>query len=705
MTAPPSELAALCDLAGVILEYEDFRGERRRASVESQLAILRALGIDIASEAGAGPALEAARAEGWSDVCAPCAVAWGGTATVGLHVPASAGGGYEITVALETGEPLVVTGELADLNVAATAAVHGTATVRRTVQISGLPMGYHRAEVVAGGARGECLIIAAPERAFGTPRGWGVFAPVYALRTSSTMGAGSLADLRALATWTRSLGGNLVGTLPLSAAFYDDPFEPSPYSPASRLFWNELFVDLGELAARFDCPPGRAALEAARTEAAALSEEPLVDYRRQATLVHRVLAAYADWGQSQPGVRSRVAAFVEAHPQVADYARFRAAVDADGPWPGWTGAARAGDLGAAARNPASERYHLFAQAMLEDQLGAFKHDPRLAGLYLDLPVGTNLQSYDVYRDRDTFALGASAGAPPDELFLGGQNWCLPPIDPRAGQKTGHRYFIACARAQMAHASMLRIDHVMGLSRLYWIPEGAPATDGVYVRYPAAELYAILCLESHRQQCAVVGEDLGTVPDHVRPEMARRNIHCLYVAQFGLPGGDGGACAAVPDNAVASLGTHDTPTFAGFWQGRDIDQRVALGLITADQGADEHTARDRTRRATINYLTERGLIPPSPGIPGAMDPEPTSAMAVMSGLTAMLAASPARQVMVTLEDLWLEEKPQNVPGTSHELPNWRRKAARSLEQIQGDTPAMAVLDGLAWARPKIVDQDP
>jgi len=229
--------------------------------------------------------------------------------------------------------------------------------------------------------------------------------------------------------------------------------------------------------------------------------------------------------------------------------------------------------------------------------------------------------------------------------------------------------------------MLRVDHVMGLHRLYWLPPGLDARSGVYVRYPADELYAILTLESVRSGCTVVGENLGTVPPEVNPTLARHGVLGMYVLQFELRP-EGRPLPPKP-NSVASLNTHDTPTFAGFWAGRDIADRVDLGLLDEAGAAAEQEYRGRIRAATIDFLRGAGLFPP-----GESGPE-----AVLRGLLRFLSRSEAPMVLVNLEDLWLEDRPQNVPGTSWERPNWRRKARYAFEEFSRSTQVGQILGEL------------
>jgi 4-alpha-glucanotransferase len=303
---------------------------------------------------------------------------------------------------------------------------------------------------------------------------------------------------------------------------------------------------------------------------------------------------------------------------------------------------------------------------MEGQLAAARDAVRPdADLYFDLPLGVNPAGYDVWRHREAFALGASAGAPPDSFFPTGQDWGLPPLHPDRIREQGYAYPIACIRTLTRHAGVLRVDHVMALHRLFWVPRGLDPEHGVYVRYRPDEQYAILSLEAHRTGTVVVGEDLGTVPSFVRRAMDRRGIYRSYVLQEELRTDREAALRPPPPSALASLNTHDMPTFVGFWNGSDIDDQLELGLINDEEHTRAHERRALLRKRLGKLLNARSN---------------TDVATVRDGLLHRLAESAARYVLVTLEDLWLEDRPQNVPGTSSERPNWQRRSRRTLDDI-------------------------
>ncbi len=294
--------------------------------------------------------------------------------------------------------------------------------------------------------------------------------------------------------------------------------------------------------------------------------------------------------------------------------------------------------------------------------------------------------YDVWRHRSSFATGASAGAPPDRFFTGGQDWDLPPLHPERIRDDGYAYPRAVLANLLRCASVLRVDHVMGLHRLYWIPGGADPRGGAYVRYRADEWYALLSLEAHRAGAGVVGEDLGTVPGYVRRAMRRHRFHTSYVLQFEVDPATSELRDPAAD-AAACLGTHDLPTWAAFWSGDDLRLRVDLGLLGSADAEERREEREAIRGAIVGALSDRGLLPA-----GRSD-----AASVLAAALRFLAASDAALAVVALEDLWLEELPQNVPGTGAELGNWRRRLRLTLEELATDERVRRLLDAVADGR--------
>jgi 4-alpha-glucanotransferase len=318
----------------------------------------------------------------------------------------------------------------------------------------------------------------------------------------------------------------------------------------------------------------------------------------------------------------------------------------------------------------TKRFHIYVQWLAHQQVEAVSKIACERGvqLYLDLPLGVHSDGYDVWRWQQLFIHECSVGAAPDAVFTSGQNWAFPPLHPEKLRQQSYSYYIDYLRHHLRHADILRMDHVMALHRLFWIPKGVDARHGLYVRYPAEELYAILTLEFHRNKEVIVGEDLGTVPPQVRPAMTRHGLHRMYVVQYELMSDSQSTLHSVPIDVVASLNTHDMPPFAAFWQGLDIEDRFKLGLLNRKDARMQRKNRQVLKEALLASLKRKGWLRNA-----SLDSQ-----AVLRACLAFLSASPARVVLVNLEDLWQEIQPQNMPGTKEECPNWRCKARYAFE---------------------------
>ncbi len=556
--------------------------------------------------------------------------------------------------------------------------------------LSDLPAGYHDLIFTTRSGEHRSLLISAPRRLYANgDRQWGIFLPLYAAHSANSWGAGNLSDWKKLAGWVGEQGGGVIGTLPIMAAFLDFPkCEPSPYSPASRLFWNEFFIDLTVIPEFRSSPAAQKLVSGALFQRTLqkFRESDLIDYPAEWAARRKVLELLArEFFAMDAPRRAQFEAFRLARPEVQEYAAFRAACDKKGvSWHSW---AAKRQLSAADYDAATRDFYLYIQWIAQEQIDGVLQACRAAGVkfYLDLPLGVNPDGFDAWRYREFFAREVSVGAPPDGFFTKGQDWGFAPLDPRRTRELRYRYVIDYLRFQMRHTGLLRIDHVMGLHRLWWVPHGHPASEGAYVRYPADELYAILSVESHLHKTMLVGENLGTVPPEVNKSMDRHGLRRMYVLQYEQPAQ--GPLRAPEPHEVASINTHDMPMFAAHWRGLDILDRADLGLIPKKELAATKRCRAQLRRNLIDFLRTKKLLPP--GASRSRD--------ILRALLKFMARSPAETVLITLEDLWGEERSQNVPGTSAERPNWRRKTALTLEKIVGDRRVVELLSELKNSR--------
>jgi len=685
MTSEPARtVETTAALYGIDASWVDVDGNRRTAADEVVIAVLRRLGAPVDDTMDLADAVRLRRRSIWERACPPVRVVRVDEApSVPLRLPTDrARGPLRWSLALEAGPPAgrsprqggdVRSGEarVERLGLAGGGSVEGRRfEIRRLELPTGLGPGYHRLTIRHGATELRSHVIVAPSVAFrdgGLDGRWGVFHPLYGLRDGrAAAGVGDFRTLREAAAWTTARGGAVFGTTPLLALFADEPIDPSPYAPASRLFWDDRYVEL-------EAAPGY--VEA--REAGELGALDALDRQRSAEFVpwrelsrgrDLALAALARRFFARGGDRSApLLRFLAARPEAGEFARFLVARETWGrDWRHWPEPARSGRLPVDLLDRNRVHRHLFGQWLAAEQLDA--DGPDAAALYLDVPLGSHPDGYDVWSRRSQFATEVAAGAPPDEFFRGGQNWGLPPLHPERIREDGFAYFAAALRQAMRPSGLVRLDHVMQLHRLFWIPDGADPADGVYVRYPADELAGVVALESHRASCEVTGEDLGTVPEAVRELMDRRGIRRTHVLGFGLEQVASSGMVDAPPGAVATTGTHDMVPLAGLRAMIDLDEREALGLLPVDEAAGL-----RGRRAEMFCrLDERfGVMPPRSAAP---EPDP-----LLRPLLGGLGASRAGVVVVPLDDLFGARAPQNLPGTVTERPNWRRRLPAPLDR--------------------------
>jgi 4-alpha-glucanotransferase len=503
----------------------------------------------------------------------------------------------------------------------------------------GLPAGYHSVRRIDEGT--ETRLIVSPGRCHLPPdlHAWGWSAQLYALRSRRSWGVGDLADLRELGRWAAGLGARALFVNPLYAPLPMVPQEPSPYYPSTRRYRSPLYIRVEEAPGAAELGERLAGLAAAGR---ALNGTRLIDrdevYRLKMPALEALFAAF-------PGSPDFERYRREEGSDLEDYAVFCALSEVHGvPWHDWPAELQHPHSQAVCRFRVERerrvRFHEWLQWVLDRQLAAAADE---IGLVHDLPVGVQGDGADTWAWQDVFAHGVSVGAPPDPFNQSGQDWAVPPFDPWRLRAAGYEPFIRTVRTGFRHGVGLRLDHVMGLFRLYWIPACCGPTDGVYVRYPYRELLDILALESERAGAFVIGEDLGTVEDSVREALAAWRILSYRLLWF-----EERPPAEYRPESLAALTTHDLPTLAGIWEGSDPDAAV----------------RERLRR----YV-------------GVADGRPTAEVA--EAAYGALAASPARLLAATLEDaLGVPERP-NKPGTTTGWPNWSLALPASLEELRRD----------------------
>jgi 4-alpha-glucanotransferase len=512
------------------------------------------------------------------------------------------------------------------------------------------PHGYHVLHRDDGIAQ---LLITGPGRCHlpAGLRAWGWAVQLATARSRRSWGIGDLADLRELSAWTASVGGGFVAVSPLGAPNPGPRPEPSPYYPSTRRFGNPLHLSVEEL-------PGADALAELVAAGRALNEGNIVD--RERVLAVKLAALRRIW-RNGPIDRDGLAAWRKAQgPALERWATFATLTERFGPgWRQWPEAFR-DPSGPAVQRAATESadridFHAWVQWCFDRQMGDASTAVRRIA---DMPVGADPGGFDAWDWQEQLAGDATIGAPPDRFNPAGQDWGLPPFIPHRLREAGLQPFIDIVRAQLRHAGGLRIDHVLGLFRLWWMPAGAGPAAGAYVRYPTAELLEIVALESEQAGAIVIGEDLGTVPPGVRAELRRRRLLSTRLALFErVPP------SRYPRHSFAGVTTHDLPTIAGAWTGSDLDDQRAAGV---------------TPGARALALLRQRLV-----VAAAIGPHPSLDELIL-GLHRRLAAAPSMLVAATLEDaLHVEQRP-NLPGTrSAQRPNWSLALPKPIEALADD----------------------
>jgi 4-alpha-glucanotransferase len=604
------------DRFGIAHRYYDAHGRQHVTTPETRAALRRAMGApeqDPEPGTEAAPTLPLPAAHDVVRVLQP-----GGERALGAPVE----------IALEGGGARVADRELPD----------------------DLPLGYHRMRARDGR---ETLLIVAPE-ACHLPddlKVWGWAAQVYAARSRQSWGFGDLADLARLGRWTREMGGGCIMINPLSAATPVPLIEPSPYYPSSRRYRNPLYL-------RLENVPGFAALGDQGTRLAnagrALNGDRRIDRDAVFRLKMEALEALYARFKGDPSFDRYQSAQGAALTEFATYCALAERHGKD--WRRWPAELRRHD-GEGARafregHAPRVRFHAWVQWLIDEQLAVAAREIALVN---DLPIGIDVAGADAWCWQELLAQDASVGAPPDEFATNGQDWGLTPFIPHALRNAEYRPFIETIRSMLSHTGGLRIDHVMGLFRLYWIPRGLGAKHGAYVRNRADELLAICALESVRARAFVVGEDLGTVEEGVREALAKRKMLSYRLLYF-----EPTAARHFPELALTSVTTHDLATIAGLWSGSDVADQRRIGMAPNEDAM--RGLRDKIARLD--------------GI--AAD---ATAEVAIERTYAALSEAPSRVLLATLDDaLAVAERP-NMPGTVNEWPNWSLALPQPLEELE------------------------
>lgn len=716
----------ICKRLQVDLEYYDIWGQRHEASEATLRAVLSSLGVEANDDESLRRSWSAYLARQNELVLDPVTV---GLNSQPVHVelrrgPGEQGGEVQAFLTFELGGSQSFVWRAEDLEEGQEQGV------LRLPLPAGLPLGYHDLEVASHPERGmprrgkQRLIIAPdrawlPERLTGGGRMAGIAVSLYGVRSERNWGAGDFTDLERLVRWAaRELRVDIVALNPLHAIHNREPYNTSPYLPLASFYRNYLYLDVERIPEMATSRAARALLGRAPVQQAIarLREAELVDYEGVARLKRAFLRLLfrefmrREWAPRTARAREfeqYVAAEGKLLEEFALYCTLDEVLHARDRslwiWPDWPAAFQ--DPDSAETQTIKKQYwrrvlyHQWVQWQIDEQLRAVqagaKSEGMAVGLYHDLALATDSCGADLWAHRGFFATGCRVGSPPDDFSPEGQDWAFPPPQPEAHRRNGYRLFTETIRKNSRHGGALRIDHFMRFYRLFWIPDGMPARAGTYVRERFEDLMRVLALESVRGQFLVIGEDLGTCPPEVREGMARYGVlsYKLFYFEKG-PDGLQRPPGEFPHLALVSSTTHDLPTLAGFWAGRDIEARRAAGKLQGEGWYERQWEERRAeKRRMVETLVRDGFLP-------ADFPRESADWMELTGdlhnaVIGWLCSTPSALMLLNEEDLTKEMEQQNLPGTTSEYPNWKRKMGLSLEEIGGAKAAGFVAMFRTW----------
>ena len=670
---------------GVQQQFWDIFGKPHDTLPETNCAIVQAMGFDCSSIDALARSVDQRDDADWRRALPPVLVV---NVAGAIEIPVRTrrdASRVVLTVQTENGHSEQLPIDLKELAVATTRKVDGAEFTERLVTLpAALPIGYH--EVRTENAVMRLIVVppAAHSPKPGKHAGLGV--TLWGLRSDRNWGCGDFRDLRDLIDWAiPTLHADFIALNPLHTIHNRTPYNASPYLPNSIFYRNFLYLDVEAVPGY---PGSNPELEAQKE---ALRATTHVEYDRVATLKQRVLKSIFQANRPSRECLDWIAAEGDLLRVYATYCALDAELHAKDPdlwvWPKWPEEFR--DPGSAAvrdfaKSHADEiLFHGWLQWLIDQQIAAVqKHalDSGMSiGLYHDLALATDRCGSDLWAHRPFYVNGARVGSPPDDFSPTGQDWSFPPPDQRRHLEDGYRLYAESIRKSMRHGGALRIDHVMRLFRLYWIPEGHDATRGAYVRDRAEDLVGILALESVRNRAFIVGEDLGTVETEVRQKLAAAGVLSYRLLIFERTAKGFREPAEYPAQALTSTTTHDLPTIAGFWLGTDIEARLKAGTI--DQSSFEKQNRERTRdkQHLLDSLFEHNLLPPDYERDASRIPELSGEL--HNAVEGFLAGTPCVLWLVNQEDITKETHQQNLPGTTGEYPNWSLKMRWSLEELR------------------------
>ncbi len=715
----------LAQLVGFHQSYTDSYGNQVFAKDEARHALLKAMGYDLSTDDIIEPQIKLLNEQEWRNMLPATHIAkceeHEHSLVISIKVTANDRLDWRITT--ETGEVFNEELVLSCLVKLDETHLDGEHFAKYQLNLPNLTQGYHQLSVTYDGTQTSCHLIFAPKTCYSPQEAsndkmWGYAAQLYSLKSENNWGMGDFGDLLGLVEKSAKQGVSAIGLNPLHPLYPNNPAHRSPYSPTSRCFLNVMYIDVTKVPNYDDCLAAQQCFKSDefQSKLAFAKGAELIDYPAVADVKYQILALlFKDFNtKANKALLNEFEGFKAAQGDDllslttfdALYEHFRAQDENAYGWKMWP---------AAYQDPSSDEvkafqtshatrinYFAFLQWLAHRQLmtvaQAAEDQGMPVGLYLDLAVGCDGSGVDVWCDKDVYVSGAAVGAPPDAMNTLGQDWGLTPINPVALKQQGYLPLVKALRSNMQYAGALRIDHILGLMRQYWVAPGMKADEGVYITFPLEDILRIIALESRREACVVIGEDLGTVPDGFGEIMAAAGLLSYKVLFFER--WDSGFFMRpelYPAQSMVTVSTHDLPTLAGWWTGRDLEWRQELDLYPNEEmGQQERSARIEDRSLLVAALDDLNVID--------LSKEPEQAPAKMNtelsvAVQKYMAQAPSHIQLIPLEDALEIAEQVNIPGTIDQHPNWRQKLPVSLEEFWQQDSVNAIAGAMQQVRPR------
>lgn len=704
----------LAELVGFHKNYTNSFGSFQTPKHEALESLLNAMGYNLTCDAILAEQIKALKEKQWQCITPSTHIIKSNdvdpfiSISLKKHHQSDQDQTVNIEIKTEQGKLFNQTFEIVTLKKLETKQLSDITFYKYQLQLPKLPEGYHQLSIVYGNQIDKCHLIVAPEKCFSaeeahTQKMWGYTAQLYSLRSSNNFGMGDFNDLNNLIINAAKQGASTIGLNPLHPLYQNNPAHISPYSPTSRCFINTLYIDVKSVPNFSTCVKAKELFNSADFQAKLVQNQSseLIDYPAVSELKHMILnVLFEDFVSSSTltNISNKQAFDVFVKDQGKDlltlatfealYEHFKGVTSSDYNWKTWPVAYQTpttNEVKAFQQSHAKRiHYFMYLQWLAHEQLTAASNLTSASGmpigLYLDLAVGCDGAGVDVWSNQDVYVSGASIGAPPDAMNTLGQNWGLTPMNPVALKEQGYLPLVKALRSNMQYAGALRIDHILGLMRQYWVAPGMAAHEGVYITFPLEDILSIIALESRRANCVVIGEDLGTVPEGFGEIMAKSGLLSYKVLYFERWWETGlfKRPEEYPSQSIVTISTHDLPTLAGWWSGRDLTWKQALNLYPDDEMKNnEQSARIKDRHFLIAALKDLGVLLPEDMNEKTLEITPTK---LNMAIQTYIAKTSSHIQLIPLEDALELTEQVNIPGTVDEHPNWCQKLPTTLEDL-------------------------